>query len=234
MKLHPQLSDATFVTRLNRFAAHMRLDGQDVIVHVANSGRLHELLSPENRMWLAPAPAEANRKTAYDLALVEIDGNLVSADARLPNIILREAIEAGLVPEFAGYDTIRQEVSHGNSRLDLMLSCPSGQSYIEVKSVTLVERGVALFPDAPTERGRKHILSLANAARNGARAAVVFVVQRPDARSFSPNEAADPRFCAALNHAIGQGLEAYAYTCEVSRTSIELSQRLPVSLSNLP
>ena len=231
MRLPNSLQKATFVTRLNRFAAHMRLDGQDVMVHVANSGRLHDLLRSENQMWLAPAPQGRNRKTAFDLALVEIDGILVSADARLPNIVLSEAIEAGRLPQFAGYDTIRHEVPRGNSRIDLSLCGPSGICDIEVKSVTLVEGGVALFPDAPTERGRKHVLSLAEAVRNGARAAVVFVVQRPDARSFSPSKAADPRFYAALKDAVGQGLEAYAYTCEVTRTSIELSRRLAVRIA---
>ena len=119
MRLHPRLREATFLVRLNRFAARMRLDGHEVMVHVANSGRLQELLMPENPMWLAPAPQDAHRKTAYDLTLVEINGVLVSADARLPNALLREAIEADRLPEFAGHDTLTQEVTFEESRIDL-------------------------------------------------------------------------------------------------------------------
>ena len=178
MKLHPLLEEATFVSRLNRFAALMRRDGQEVVAHVANSGRLRELLRPENPMLLAPAPDGAHRKTAYDLALVEVDGVLVSLDARAPNTVLKEAIEAGRTPELAGYDTLAQEVALEGSRVDLLLSGRSGLCYVEAKSVTLVEKGVGLFPDAPTERGRKHVGSLEKAVRQGHRAAVVFVIQR--------------------------------------------------------
>ena len=194
MKLHPHLEEATFVTRLNRFAAIMRRDGREIAVHVANSGRLEELLRPENRMLLAPAHNTSRRKTAYDLALVKVNDVLVSADARLPNALVREAIEADRIPQLSGYSAIAQEVALEDSRLDLLLSGRPGLCYAEVKSVTLVENGVGLFPDAPTERGRRHMASLASAVRRGHRAAVVFVIQRGDAVAFSTNRSADPLF----------------------------------------
>ena len=228
MKLHPDLRSAAFVRRLNRFAALMTLDGAEVLAHVANSGRLSELLMPQNPMLLAPAPSNTARKTAYDLALVEVDGVLVSADARLPNAIVAEAIRKGRIPELSGYDKITREVWFEDSRLDLLLSGPGPRCYVEVKSVTLVEERTALFPDAPTERGRRHLATLRHAREQGHRAAVMFVVQRPDASAFEPNVKADPKFAEALDGAIAAGVEVFAYRCAVSRTSIEISDRLPV------
>ena len=200
------------------------------MVHVANSGRLRELLRPDNRMLLAPAPAGTKRKTAYDLALVEFEGVLVSADSRLPNALLQEAIEAGSLSEFAGYDHLSREITFGDSRLDMLLSSEQGRCYIEAKSVTLVEAGTGLFPDAPTERGRKHLGSLVEAVKQGHRAAVVFVIQRPDARAFRPSEEADPDFCQRLLAAARLGVKVYAYRCRVDRQEIEIADAVPVQL----
>ena len=208
----------------------MRLDGRQVQVHISNSGRLEELLRPENPMLLAPAPVGTDRNTAYDLVLVEAGGVLVSADARVPNALLQEAIEGGRIPQFAGYDTLRREAPLGNSRIDLLLSGPAGLCYIEAKSVTLVENQVGLFPDAPSQRGRKHLSSLVEAVRQGHRAAAVFVIQRPDARAFSPNKGADAEFCRVLARAVQHGVEAYAFRCEVDRRGIEISRRVQFRL----
>ena len=144
---------------------------------------------------------------------------------------MQEAIEAGRVPAFADYDTLRREVTFEDSRIDLMLSGRSGRCYIEVKSVTLVEGGIGIFPDAPTERGRKHLFSLQEAVRQGHRAAVVFVIQRPDAHVFSPNRSTDPEFCTTLGEVIEHGVEAYAYRCEVSLSKIELADPVPIKLT---
>lgn len=230
MRLHPDLEEATFVTRLNRFAALMRREGEDVMVHVANSGRMGELLRPENPMFVAPAPPGSHRKTGYDLALVEVDGVYVSADARLPNLLVQEAFVDHRLPEFAGYDRVTREVALEDSRIDLLLSGAARQCYVEVKSVTLVEDGVGLFPDAPTQRGSKHVLSLQRAVERGDRAAVFFVIQRPDAHSLTPNQAADPRFCRSLSDAVELGVEAYAYRCDVDRRRVALSDSVPVRL----
>ena len=181
-------------------------------------------------MLVAPAPPGTSRKTDYDLTLVNANGVMVSADALLPNGLLREAIEADRLPEFVGYDRIQREVPLHDSRIDLMLSGPVGRLYIEAKSVTLVENGVGLFPDAPTERGRRHVLCLEKAVRQGHRAAVVFVIQRGDARSFAPNVPADPRFGEAMRNAVSAGLEAYAYRCAVTRAGVDISDPVPVRL----
>ena len=228
------MKEAKYVTRLNRFAASVVLQGERVLAHVANSGRLRELLQPENTMLLTLARLGRQRKTAYDLTLVGTDGVLVSVDARLPNGLLREAIEAGRLPQFRGYRDLAAEVPFHDSRIDLMLSDDRGRCYVEAKSVTLVENGVGLFPDAPTERGRKHLGSLVQAARAGHRAAVVFVVQRPDARSFSCNYIADPQFCGALTEAASNGVEAYAYGCRLSRSAIDIGDQLPFAPAERP
>ena len=219
--------------RSNRFVAIMRMgDGREVTAHVANSGRLEELLTPDNPMLMAKAPDGTGRKTEYDLVLVETDGVLVSADARLPNTLVREAIGDGRIPELLGYEHVASEVTFDDSRLDIVLSGSPGLCYVEVKSVTLVENGAGLFPDAPTERGRKHVTALLKAAGQGHRAAAVFVIQRPDVEAFSPNWEADPRFCETLQESAERGGEVYAYRCSVSRTSIEISDPVPVMLES--
>ena len=229
MKIGLNLLQGRFIQRLNRFAALVELDGKPTLVHVANSGRMHELLQWGNRVFVAPMPGE-NRKTAYDLALVDLGFTLTSADARLPTPVLQEAIAKGRLPQFTGYERITREVSFGKSRLDLLLEGTSGRCFIEVKSVTLVVDGVGLFPDAPTTRGTKHLYSLREAVQNGYRAAVVFVVQRCDVRSFSPNDPADGVFGKALREVADQGVEVYAYRCRVSQQEIQLDSELPVLL----
>ena len=192
MKLHPDLEEGHFIVRLNRFAALAEVAGREETVHVANSGRLRELLKPGRRLLLAPAPGES-RKTRYDLALVDLGHTMVSADARLPNALVAEALAAGRLEQFVEYPEVRREVTYGESRLDLALDGRSGRCYLETKSVTLVEDGgVALFPDAPTTRGVKHLHTLIEAAAEGYRAGAIFVVQRSDAACLSPHDESDP------------------------------------------
>jgi len=190
---------------------------------------MRELLWEGNRVFLAPMTGDA-RKTAYDLALVKVNGVLVSADARLPIGLVAEAVEKGLLTPFQNFSVLRREVVFGESRLDLLLEGPQGLCYVEVKSVTLVENRTALFPDAPTSRGRKHIGSLLKARGDGYRAAVVFVVQREDADHFRPNDEADPEFGHALRDAARSGVEGYAYRCRVTREEIEITSPLEVLL----
>ena len=201
MKLPAGLERASFLARPNRFVARVDLAGEETLVHVANSGRLRELLQPGRTVYLAPQP-KPERKTRFDLQLVALgpgpDERLVSADSRLPPGLVEEAILAGKLPQFAGYESLRPEVTFGDSRLDLELIGPEGSCLIEVKSVTLVEKGVAKFPDAPTERGRRHLRTLTRARAEGSRAAVVFVVQRDDASAFTPTEEPPPAFGDAL------------------------------------
>ena len=224
-----ELVQGRFIRRLNRFAALVDLGGEETLVHVANSGRMRELLVEGRRVFLRPV-ARAHRKTAFDLALVDPGGGLASADARLPNLLLYEALREGRLPQFAGYDELFREITFGESRLDLGLAGPAGRCYIEAKSVTLVVDGVGLFPDAPTIRGRKHVGSLSDAVREGHRAAVAFVVQREDAHALTPNDTADPQFGIALRQAAREGVEVYAYRCRVDTDRIVLAGQVPVML----
>ena len=220
---------ARFLHRLNRFAALVDLDGRETLVHVANSGRMRELLVAGNVCWLRQAQGD-HRKTAYDLALVDIGHTLVSADARLPNHLVHRAFLEGRLSQFAAYDECHTEVRYGESRLDLALRGPAGACFIETKSVTLVEDGAGLFPDAPTTRGRKHVFSLMSAVAEGYRASVVFVIQRDDTEFFRPHDDADPEFGQALRQAVAGGVEVYAYTCRVSLEGVRLAERLEVRL----
>ena len=226
---YESLIEGRFLRRLSRFSGLVDIDGSETLVHIANSGRMRELLVEGFRVLLKPA-AGAHRKTAYDMALVDLGHTLCSSDARLPNLLLHEALVEGRLEEFQGYNDIARERTFEDSRLDLALNGPDGVCYIEAKSVTLVVDGVGLFPDAPTIRGAKHVGSLAKAVAQGHRAAVVFVVQREDAAALMPHDTADPVFGAALRRAVENGVEAYAYRCRVFQDEIVLSDRIPVIL----
>ena len=226
----PPMVEGRFIKRLNRFAALVDIDKRECLTHVPNSGRMEELLVPGFRVLLIPAPDGTTRKTAFDLALVDIGTTLSSADARLPNKLVAEAISAGRLPQFAAYPAVRPESTFGESRLDFLLEGPAGSCYVETKSVTLVEDGVGLFPDAPTLRGVKHLHSLMAAMDAGYRAGVIFVIQRDDAEAFAPHDTADPLLGETLRAAVDRGVEVWAYRCRVDERRIELAESIPVRL----
>lgn len=229
MKAAPGLQKAFFRERLNRFAARVEVNGREAVAHVPNSGRLRELFVPNAEIYVTPAP-NPHRKTAFDLRLVRIHGILVSCDARLPPALVAEAQALGNLPQFSGYPDIQREVTFEESRLDLCFSGPDTRVYIETKSATLVCDGMALFPDSPTIRGTKHLRTLMKAVEQGHGAAVIFVIQRPDAQRFFPYKSADPEFAATLEEAGRVGVEIYAYTCRVTLDEISLGARTPVEL----
>ena len=226
----PPLVEGRFIRRLNRFAALVDVERREYLAHVPNSGRMRELLVPGYRVLLAPAPEGSNRKTSFDLALVDTGRFLSSADARLPNKLVAEALIQRRMPQFADYPVARGEQVFGESRLDFLLEGPAGKCYVETKSVTLVEEGIGLFPDAPTIRGVKHLRSLMAAREAGHQAAVVFVIQRVDAEAFSPHDVADPLLGQTLREASDADVEIWAYRCAVTERSIELAETVPVLL----
>ncbi len=217
-----------FLQRLNRFVALVEVDGKGELAHIANSGRLRELFQPHVPVYLRPVAREG-RKTAFDLVLVNLDGRLVSVDSRLPNDLVHEALLEGSIAGMEGYTNIRREVQYGAHRIDLLVQ-NGGPCLIETKSITLVENGRGLFPDAPTERGAGHMAALLRFRRECGKAAVVFVVQRDDAVSFSPNDQADPRFGQALREAVAGGVMARAFSCRVGLRAISLNREIPVYL----
>jgi sugar fermentation stimulation protein A len=231
MKLPRGLEQASFLARPNRFVARVELAGEETLVHVANTGRLRELLQPGRTVYLSPQP-KPERKTRFDLQLVALGPGpgerLVSADSRLPPGLVEEAFLAGRLSQFSGYELVRREVTFGDSRLVLELLGPEERCLIEVKSVTLIEKGVARFPDAPTDRGRRHLRTLMRARVEGHRAAVVFVVQRDDASAFTPTEEPPPAFGDALWEAHDAGVEVYTYRCAVSLSDIGITDEIDV------
>ncbi|MFO7918118.1 MAG: DNA/RNA nuclease SfsA [Anaerolineae bacterium] len=224
LKLPPLLRGA-FVTRHNRFLATVSVDGQEVKTHVPSPGRMYELLTPERDVWITRVD-KPTRKTSYDLVLVRHNSQLVSVDSRLPNALFREALDDDL-PLGAGYDVVEQEVIRDHSRLDFCLRGSEGTLWVEVKSVNLVEDGLALFPDAPTARGRRHLETLAAIAASGDRAAAAFVVQRSDAVAFAPHEEMDPAFADILYRVARSGVTVRAYTCHVELEEIRIAGRIP-------
>lgn len=231
MDLPRPLVEGLFVERLNRFAVAVAVEGEVRRAHLPNSGRLRELLVPGAPVLLAPRPGPG-RRTPYDLALVRQGAEWVSVDARLPNRLFREALEGGRLPEWKGAELLRAEVRHGGSRLDFLLEGPGPgvRTWVEVKSVTLVQEGYGLFPDAVTARGARHLEELETALAQGDRAAVVFVVQRGDARAFRPHWEADPHFARRLAEVAQRGVQVLAYRCRVSPEEVHIAEALPVSL----
>lgn len=234
MQFEDSFVEGRFVARDNRFRATVSVGVQEVWAHLANSGRLGELLVPGRRVLLAKRHSR-QRKTGYDLSLVELDGRWVSLDAHLPNALVAEAFSEGRLAPLADYTTIRREVPFGRSRLDFLLEAPGEPAcMLEVKSVTLVLRGLGCFPDAVTMRGRRHLQELAAAVEEGYRAAVIFVVQRDDAIGLRPHDESDPEFGVALRGAAEQGVEVYAYCCRIEPRLVELDRPLPVYLDGHP
>jgi sugar fermentation stimulation protein A len=224
------LVSATFIRRLNRFAALVQVNGRDERVHVRNSGRLRELLVPGRPVLLEPAHREG-RRTRFTLALVRLAGGYVSVDAHLPNALVEAGLRWGGVPGCRGYRFLRREPAMGRKRADFLLGRGNRRCLVEVKSVTLIEGGVALFPDAPTARGRSHLEHLIAACGQGLEAAVLFVIQRTDATALAPNRRTDPAFAAALMRARRAGVRIRAMTCRITRAGVWLAGTVPVRLA---
>lgn len=216
-----------FIARLNRFVALVELNGQEVEAHVATSGRLGELLVPGAEVLLEPS-ATAKRRTPYSLRLVKYQSTWVCIDAQVPNFLVRKAVNQKTLKPFRRCQLERSEPKYEHGRFDFLLQENGQPVLLEVKSVTLVEGEIALFPDAPTERGARHLKHLASFRQEGYRCAVLFIVQRDDAVYFAPNDKRDSAFAQALRHAVADGVEVYAYDCKVKPEEILLGKRLPV------
>lgn len=229
MRIRGKMVMGIFQERPNRFLALVRLDGTIVPCFLPNPGRLHELLAPDVKVILKEAQ-KGDRKTPYDLIGVWANGHKISVDSRVPNQLLLEALRNRELEEFSMYRVVKPEWSFGHTRFDFLLTDGEEKCLLEAKSCTLVERGKALFPDAPTERGRRHIQDLIEARRKGYRACILFLVQRTDAQRFSPNDAMDPEFGRILRRAATEGVEVYAYSSEFIGDEITLRGKVKVNL----
>jgi sugar fermentation stimulation protein A len=221
------LTQCSFLCRVNRFIAKCLVDDQETTIHVKNTGRLRELLVPGAACWLEKS-ANPHRKTAYDLVAVEKGGRIVNIDSQAPNLIAKEWVMHG---GWGNVTDVRTEVTWGDSRFDL--SCMQGdtRTLIEVKGVTLFDdQDMAIFPDAPTSRGTKHLHRLINARQAGMESGVIFVIMKEDAIGLTPNGATDPGFSAALRQANDAGVRIVAACCRVTAEDVQIVRTVPLIL----
>jgi len=228
MKFSGCLVPAVFQSRPNRFLDVVLVDGVETLCFIPNPGRMKELLYRGARVYLLPVQSDT-RKTQYNLTLVDHQGTLVSVDSNVPNKLVHEAVDRGIIEPFEEFRVKKAEYTFGESRLDFLLESDSGKLLLEVKSCTLVRDGVALFPDAPTKRGSRHLLTLTRGLKQG-RSAIFFLIQRSDANSFKPNMETDPDFAANLEEANREGVEVYAYSSRVDFDGVFLGSRVPIDL----
>ncbi|MFQ5716509.1 MAG: DNA/RNA nuclease SfsA [Nitrospinales bacterium] len=229
MKLGSCMVDGEFLERPNRYLAMARVDGKEVAAHVPDPGRLPGLMIPGRRARLLYNPGPA-RKTDYTLVLIRHASIWVCVFPVFANRLVEQGLSGGNMACLTGYTSYRREVKKGNSRFDFQLEYPGATAFVEVKSVSLVEDGLGRFPDAPTERGRKHVRELIALRKQGYRSIIVFVSQRPDARTVTSNDSIDPKFGGLLRKARDAGVELYGYNCKVTPSSVSLNEEIEVVL----
>ena len=224
-----KMMEARFLRRVDRFTAFVELNGQEEMVHVKNTGRCKELLLEGARVFLEEADKEG-RKTKYSLIAVYKGDVLVNMDSQAPNQMAAEALAEGKIEEIGEVNFLKREVKYENSRFDIYYQKGEKKGFIEVKGVTLEEDGIAKFPDAPTERGAKHLKELIKAKEEGFEAAVLFVIQMKGVREFCPNEERDQNFTAALREAAAAGVKILAYDCGVQVGKVWIEEKIPVNI----
>ena len=228
---YEKLREAVFLRRPNRFIAIVLLDGQETVCHVKNTGRCRELLVPGTRVFVQQA-ANPARKTGWDLIAVQKGDRLINMDAAAPNAVFSEWLRSG-GPGFVP-GLIRAECTRGDSRFDFYFEHGGQRTFAEIKGVTLEDRGVVRFPDAPTERGVKHLRGLIQCVRDGYEAWAVFVIQMRGVRFFAPNWDTHPAFGHALREARDAGVRLLALDCEVTPEAIRIAEPVPVLLEEIP
>lgn len=224
---YENMHEGIFLSRPNRFIAHVNIGGREEVCHVKNTGRCRELLVPGATVWCQHHD-DPGRKTNWSLITVKKGDRLINMDSQVPNKLAEEYVRAGglgFLPE-----EVRREQVWGNSRFDLYYEGTDRRGYVEVKGVTLEQEGVVRFPDAPTERGRKHLLELQKVVREGLEAWVLFVVQMSEVSHFEPNRTTDPAFAEALTACREAGVGIRAVTCQVQPDSLRVDKALPVQL----
>ena len=215
-----------FLSRPNRFVAHVEIEGQEQIVHVKNTGRCRELLPAGAKVWCQHWD-NPSRKTKYDLILVQKGERLICMDSQAPNAAAKEWLLNGGLGQI---EELKGEYTHGDSRFDFSFVKDGRRCFLEVKGVTLENDGVCAFPDAPTQRGVKHLQGLTRLAQEGYGAYVLFVIQMADVKYLHPNDATDPAFGNALREARRQGVEVLAVECAVTRNSMAITTPVEVKL----
>lgn len=233
-RLHwPELIKGTLVKRYKRFLADVKLyDNKLVTAHCANPGKMTECSTPGQTVWLSYHD-NPKRKLKYTWELIQMPESLVGVNTQIPNRLVSMSIKSGAVKELAGYDSIKQEVKTGNSRLDILLTKKnSDKCFIEIKNCTLVKNRTAQFPDAVTARGRKHLAEMQKLTLSGNRCVMFFLIQRTDADIFKPADSIDPEYGAELRKAVKNGVEILVYDTGIDLKSIWLNSRILCDLDN--
>ncbi|MDD3428875.1 MAG: DNA/RNA nuclease SfsA [Oscillospiraceae bacterium] len=216
-----------FLARPNRFIAHIEVDGKTEICHVKNTGRCKELLTPNATVYVQHFDTKA-RKTNWDLIAVQKGERLINMDSQAPNKAVGEWLLAGGLGQMP--TLLKPECTHGDSRFDFYIETSAQRAFMEVKGVTLEENGVVRFPDAPTQRGTKHINGLIQCVKQGFNAYILFVVQMENVTCFTPNHITDPAFANALKQAKNAGVTLLCYDCTVTNNSMVLKKAVPIRL----
>lgn len=218
---YSNITRGTFIKRPNRFIAEVNIDGRKEIVHVKNTGRCKELLIPGSEVWIT-APGTPGRKTKYDLVAVrKSTGVLFNIDSQAPNTVVKEWLQK------QDYSLVKPEYRYGDSRIDFYMEKDDEKFLMEVKGCTLEEGGIGYFPDAPTERGVKHIGELIKAKKEGYRAILSFVIQMEGVSEVRPNIAMQPEFGDAWNKALKAGVEIWFLKCKVDKGSLSIVSSVP-------
>ncbi len=228
----PPLITGTLIRRYKRFLADIALeDGRQVTAHCPNTGSMQACSEPGRRVYLS-VHDNPKRKYPYTWELIDMPDSLVGVNTLVPNRLVKHAVSRDVIPQLRGYETVRSEVRVGaNSRMDLMLSGPgASRCYVEIKNCTLVRERIALFPDAVTARGLKHLQELARHVGPQTRSVIFIFVQRMDAHAFEPAEAIDPAYGRGLRRAVAAGVELMAYDVRIDPEKIGLGRSLPCRL----
>lgn len=226
---YTKIQQAKFIDRPNRFIARVEIEGRMETVHVRNTGRCREILTPGITVFLEDVD-KPDRKTRYSLTSAYKGRCLINIDSQIPNPVVGEAIRSGLLDRFQPLTLLKAETVYGESRFDFFYETHTAKGFIEVKGVTLERDGLALFPDAPTERGTKHLHELIKTVAQGYRSYVLFLIQMKGVTCFSPNMVMDPDFANALKKAAIHGVEVLAYDSIITPDGINLSDPVPIRL----
>ena len=222
---YANIKPAVFLSRPNRFIAHIEVDGKEEICHVKNTGRCRELLTDRAEIYVQHFD-NPNRKTKFDLIAVRKNGNLINMDSQAPNKVFHEWIKNGNFADDITY--IKPECKYKNSRFDFYIETVNRKIFAEIKGVTLEENGVVMFPDAPTERGVKHINELIECKKEGFEAYIFFIIQMKNCKCFTPNRKTHPEFADALEKAKANGVNIVALNCNVSQDELKICENVKI------
>lgn len=222
--------EGTFIKRINRFIAHVYIDGKLEVVHVKNTGRCQELFIEGRTVYLEKSN-NPNRKTKYSLIAIYKDNKLINIDSQVPNQVIYEAIEDGTIEGFKELTYLKREQTYGHSRFDIYYETKSSKGFIEVKGVTLENEGLAMFPDAPTTRGTKHVNELIQGQEEGYQNYIFLLIQLKEVHQFKPNKVTDPDFSKALKKAHESGVIVKCFNSIITKNSIEVHEEIEHNLN---